>query len=123
MSLRGKKLVEEFYRLFSNQPNAAMRLLHPEVGLDWHSSTGYRKLTKNNIDELLKEMTVNYEALRLEIKETIKEDHKVVIYFTHHVKTIENPEEELPLAHFMAIWHLKDNLLYKGTEISQLPNE
>jgi len=38
------------------------------------------------------------------------------------VKTIENPEEELPFGDFMVIWELKENLLYKGSQISQLPH-
>ncbi|WBL23691.1 nuclear transport factor 2 family protein [Zunongwangia sp. HRR-M8] len=123
MSLKGKKLVEQFYKLFSNDPEEALKLMHADMSLDWHSSTGYRQLNKTTMRELLTEMTTTYEALRLEIKETIKEDQKVVIYYTYHVRTIENPEEELPLAHFMTIWHLKDNLLYQGSQISQLPNE
>jgi len=122
MSLRGKKLVEEFYRLFSNEPKEATALLHPEVTLDWYNSTGYRKLNKTNLTDLIKEMNVSYESLRLETYKTIKEDQNVVIYFSYYVKTIENPEEELPFGHFMVIWELKENLLYKGSQISQLPH-
>ena len=67
-------------------------------------------------------MNVSYESLRLETYKTIKEDQNVVIYFSYYVKTIENPEEELPFGHFMVIWELKENLLYKGSQISQLPH-
>jgi hypothetical protein len=29
-------------------------------------------------------------------------------------KTIENPREEMLLAHFISIWQIKDNKLYKA---------
>lgn len=57
------------------------------------------------------------------MKKTVEEDHQIAIQFTYHVKTIENPDEEMPLAHFMAIWELKDNKLFKGVQISQLGEE
>ena len=87
MSLRGKKLVEEFYRLFSNEPKEATALLHPEVTLDWYSSTGYRKLNKTNLTDLIKEMNVSYESLRLETYKTIKEDQNVVLGVQKGIKS------------------------------------
>ena len=43
----------------------------------------------------------------------------VTIRFTYYVRTIENPDEELPMAHFIAIWEVKDGKMYKGHQISQ----
>jgi hypothetical protein len=36
------------------------------------------------------------------------------------VKTIENPREEMLLAHFFVIWEIKDDKLFRGYQISQL---
>jgi hypothetical protein len=42
------------------------------------------------------------------------------VRYSHFVKTIENPREEMLLAHFISIWQIKDNKLYKGYQMSQL---
>jgi hypothetical protein len=66
------------------------------------------------------EMASSYEFLRIEIKNVLQEGHQVVIDFTYHGNTIENPDEEIPIAHFMAIWELRNDKLYKGHQFSQL---
>jgi hypothetical protein len=45
----------------------------------------------------------------------------IAVRYSHYIKTIENPREEMLLAHFMVIWELKDDKLYRGYQISQLP--
>ena len=43
----------------------------------------------------------------------------------HHVyvQTIEQPNNEVLLAHFIALWEVKDNKLYRCYEFSQLADE
>ncbi len=43
----------------------------------------------------------------------------------HHVyaQTIEQPNDEVLLAHFIALWEVKDNKLYRCYELSQLADE
>jgi hypothetical protein len=50
----------------------------------------------------------------------VAEDNTVALRYAHYVKTIENPREEMLLAHFMVVWELKANKLYRGYQMSQL---
>jgi len=49
-----------------------------------------------------------------------EQDIHIWAYF---VRMIENPNEEVPVAHFMAIWEIKDNLMYRGYQMSQPAEE
>ena len=44
----------------------------------------------------------------------------VSLRYQHYIKTIENPREEMLLANFMVLWELKDNLLHRGYQMSQV---
>ena len=37
----------------------------------------------------------------------------------HYVRTIENPEAELGISHFIGIWKINDKIMYRGHHISQ----
>ncbi len=39
--------------------------------------------------------------------------------YKYYIKTPENPDEELGIAHFIAIWEVKDNKLYHGYQVNQ----
>ena len=120
MSLKGKEVVEKFYECFYTDPDVVKKYLHPEAELTWNSSTGLRLMNFEDISAFAAEMADSYDSLRTEIKDVIQEDGQVVINFTYHVNTIENPDEEIPMAHFMAIWTVRDDKLFKGHQISQL---
>ena len=65
------------------------------------------------------EMGKSFISLRCSISHLISEDDKVSARLTYYIKTVENPDEEVGIIHFMAIWELKDGLLYRGYQISQ----
>ncbi|MDT0685646.1 nuclear transport factor 2 family protein [Autumnicola psychrophila] len=119
MSIRRKEIIEKFYECFYKDSDVE-KYLHPDAELTWNSSTGLRLLNFEDISAFAAEMARSYESLRLEVRDILMEKDQVVINFTYHVNTIENPEEEIPMAHFMAIWEIRDNKLYKGHQISQL---
>ncbi|PRX50626.1 nuclear transport factor 2-like protein [Salegentibacter salegens] len=124
MGLKSKEIVESFYTsLFNDEKGTLDNYLHPNVNLTWYGTTGLKKLNFDEILAIRNDMSKNYESLKAEVEKTVEEDHQIAIQFTYHVKTIENPDEEMPLAHFMAIWELKDNKLFKGVQISQLGEE
>ncbi|PKD16113.1 hypothetical protein APR41_09980 [Salegentibacter salinarum] len=124
MGLKSKEIVEKFYTsLFNDEKGTLDNFLHPNVDLTWYGTTGLKKLDFDEILAIRNDMAKNYESLKAEIEKTVEEDHQIAIQFTYHVKTIENPDEEMPLAHFMAIWELKDEKLFKGVQISQLGEE
>lgn len=121
MTLKNKEIVENLYTsLFNGEEDLLNNFVHSDTNLTWYGTTGVKKLNFEGIQALRKDLTKNFSTFRAEIEKTVEEDNKVAIEFTYYVETIENPDEEIPLAHFIAIWELKDNKLYKGVQISQL---
>ena len=120
MASRRKKVVENFYKsdVYKN-PDLLSEYLHPEAILFWNSSEGFHKLTYDGIFKMLQEISKSFYSLRTEISHLIRKKDMVTIRFTYYVKTIENPREELPMAHFMAIWQIKDEKMYRGHQMSQ----
>ena len=119
-----KKLVESFYNSnFYKNPEEIKDYLHPEAELFWNSSAGFSKMDFGDILNLTKEMSRSFDTLRAEISHLLKDKDQVTIRFTYHVRTVENPDEEIPLAHFIAIWTIQDGKMHKGYQISQPADE
>ena len=116
-----KAIVQEFYQsdvlLDADKVNA---LLHPEVVLEWHSTKGFLKLNKAEIVELSNELSKAYIRSKSRISHIVSEGNTVAVRYAHFVKTIENPREEMMLAHFMVVWEVKDDKLYRGYQMSHL---
>ena len=93
--------------------------LHPEIELCWNSSFGFHKKDFNDIKTMFSEMASSFETLRCEISHLIAEENTVTIRYTYFVTTIEMPDKEEAIAHFITIWELKENKLYRGYQISQ----
>lgn len=120
MSIRRKKLVREFYTSnFFKDSDDVKSFLHPEAELFWNSSAGFNKMNYQDIVRMSSEMVKSFNSLRAEVSHLLRDKDEVTIRFTYHVKTVENPDEEIPMAHFIAIWKIKDDKLYKGFQISQ----
>lgn len=124
MGLKTKEIIRKFYESnFYKDEEILKSYLHPEVELSWYGTTGLRKLNLEEIAEISKQLAESYESLRAKIDKIVAQKENAAIHFTYYVRTIENPDEEMPLAHFIAIWELKDDKLYKGVQISQLGEE
>jgi len=124
MGSKTKEVVEQFYKSnFYKDEDVLRSFLHPEVELSWYGTTGLKKLDLSGIAEITEQLAESFELLRAEIEKIVVEGENAAIHFTYHVTTIENPEEEMPLAHFVAMWELKDGKLFKGVQISQLGEE
>ncbi len=124
MGLRTKEIVRKFYESnFYKDEDVLRSYLHPEVELSWYGTTGLRKLDLNGIAEISEKLAESFESLRAKVSKVVAKNGNAAIHFTYYVRTIENPEEEMPLAHFIAIWEIKDGKLYKGVQISQLGEE
>ena len=119
--MSAKAIVQEFYKsdvlLEADKVNA---LLHPEVVLEWHSSKGFLKLHKDEIVELSTELSKAYIRSKSRISHIVANGNTVAVRYSHYVKTIENPREEMLLAHFMVVWEVKGDKLYRGYQMSQL---
>ncbi|PTX42947.1 ketosteroid isomerase-like protein [Christiangramia gaetbulicola] len=124
MGLRTKEIVKNFYESnFYKNEDVLKSYLHPDVELSWYGTTGVKKLNLEGIAQISKQLAESYESLRAEVEKVVAKSGNAAIHFTYHVRTIENPEEEMPLAHFIAIWEMKDGKLFKGVQISQLGEE
>jgi len=65
------------------------------------------------------EIRRTYHDLRVEVSHILEDDNYVTIRYKYYVNTIENPEEELGISHFIAIWEIKDGKFYRGYQVSQ----
>lgn len=118
--MRAKDIVLEFYKsdvLLDVQ--AVDTLIHEDILLDWNSSKGFVQMNKQDILNLSKDLCKAYIRSKIKISHIIEEQNTVAVRYSHFVKTIENPREEMLLANFFAIWEIKDNKLFRGYQMSQ----
>ena len=116
-----KKLLQDFYKSDALIDSAVMdTYLHPDVVVDWNSSKGFIQMKRADILALTAELGRAYIRSKARISHMIKEGDTIAVRYSHYVKTIENPREEMLLAHFFVIWEIKDDKLYRGYQISQL---
>jgi hypothetical protein len=119
--MSAKEIVQEFYASEALLgAEIISKLLHADVVLEWHSSKGFLKLKYQEIIDLTAELGKAYVSSKVRITHILEEGNKVSVRYSHYVKTIENPREEMLLAHFMVVWELKNNKLYRGYQMSQL---
>lgn len=116
-----KKMIQDFYKsdAFINS-EVLDTFLHPEVVLEWNSSKGFIKMNRQELLNMADELSRAYVRSKVRISHLIKEDDTIAVRYSHYVKTIENPREEMLLAHFFVIWEIKDDKLFRGYQISQL---
>ncbi|WP_281986202.1 nuclear transport factor 2 family protein [Aquimarina aggregata] len=120
MGKTGKDIVKSFYEAdLIHDAEAFSKYLHPDIELYWNSSFGFSKKNFEDIKKMFTDMAVSFETFRCEISHLIAEENQVSIRYTYFAKTIENPDKEDAIAHFIAIWELKEDKLYKGYQISQ----
>ena len=120
MSTNTKNIVKKFYQTdFVTDPQAGMSLLHDDIVLIWNSTEGLTIMHQKEIIETFEEVSRTYEELRIEVSHVLEDDNFVTIRYKYYIKTIENPDEELGITHFIAIWEIKDGKLFRGHQISQ----
>lgn len=114
-----KELVKSFFTSeFYKDENDFKKYIHPEVEVKWNGSTGFLKLNYQSFRDLVIEMGKSFMSMEAEISHIIEEGNQVSIRFSYHVEMVEE-EEMVPLADFICIWEIKENLLYKGFFVSQ----
>jgi len=120
MSNTAKEVVRDFYRSdLLNDSTVLNRFFHPDLVLIWNSSDGLSIMHYDEIVEFFIEIKRTYNDIRTEVSHLLAEDNHVTIRYKYYVRTIENPDEELGIAHFIAIWEIKDGKLYRGYQVSQ----
>lgn len=119
--MTAKEFVQLFYKSDALIDGAVMdEFLHPEASVDWNSSKGLIVMNRQDLIQLATELGRAYMRSKVRISHIIEEGDLISVRYTHHIKTIENPREEILLANFMAIWELKDGKLFRGWQMSQL---
>lgn len=124
MKTSGKSIVSGFYTSdFFNEIDNVKKYLHPEMELFWNARTGYSHMNRDEVFAMASEASKSFESVRCEITHLLEDGDNVTIRYTYFVRMIEDPNEEVPVAHFMAIWKIKDGLMYRGYQMSQPAEE
>ena len=119
--MSAKKIVQDFYKSDALiNSDIIDTFLHPDIIVDWNSSKGFIQMKRKEILALSAELGKAYVRSKVKISHMVVDVDKVAVRYSHYIKTIENPREEMLLAHFMVIWELKDDKLFRGYQMSQL---
>lgn len=120
MSKNAKEIVRDFYNSdILKDDKVIKKYFHPESILIWNSMDGLSILTFEDIENFFAEVRRTYFDLRLEVSHLLQDDNHVTARYKYYVRTIENPDEEMGIAHFIAIWEIKDQKIYRGYQVSQ----
>ena len=119
--MSAKEIVKKFYKSDALIDSEVLKdFIHPDIIVEWNSSKGFVELNYDALLNLSGELSKAYVRSKVRISHIIAEQDIVSVRYSHFVKTIENPREEMLLAHFIVIWEIKDNKLYRGYQMSQL---
>lgn len=119
--MKPKDIVLEFYKSDVLLDKKAVReLLHPEATIDWNSSKGFIQMNFEDILSLTDELAKAYMRSKIRISHILQEKDLVSLRYSHFVKTIENPREDMLLGNFFVIWEVKDGKLFKGFQMSHI---
>lgn len=120
MSKSAKEVVKGFYKLDLLKDDSEFKdYFHPEMELIWNSADGMSIMHFEDLSNFFEEIRRTYHDMRVEISHILSDDDHVTIRYKYYVKTIENSDEELGIAHFISIWQVKDGKLFKGYQVSQ----
>ncbi len=122
--MSAKTIVKSFYESdLANDASLIPEFFHKDCELHWNSSQGFSILNYEDIKTFFDGIIASYLSLRFKMSHVLEDGNFVSTRHTLFAKTIEDPENEQALAHFMSIWEVKDEKLYRCYEISQLTNE
>lgn len=122
--MSAKEIVKSFYDSnLANGLDLIPEYIHPDCQLHWNSSSGYNVMDYDGLVRFFKGIKTSYHSLRTQISHLLEDENFVTIRYTMFASTIEDPDNEQPLANFISIWELKDNKLYKRYEISQMADD
>ncbi|PVW13814.1 nuclear transport factor 2 family protein [Marixanthomonas spongiae] len=120
MSTSAKEIVRRFYLSDVLNENSVLdKFFHPDLELLWNSTNGLTIMNHSDLVDYFTEMRRTYDDLRVEVSHLLEDGDYVTVRYKYYIKTIENPDEELGIAHFMAIWEVKDGKIFRGHQISQ----
>jgi len=120
MNKTAKEIVRDFYRSDILKDESILEeFFHKDLVLIWNSTNGLSILNYDDLNAFFAEIKRTYHDLRIEVSHLLADDNHVTIRYKYYIKTMENPDEELGIAHFIAIWEVKDGKIYRGHQVSQ----
>ncbi len=120
MSKNAKEVVRSFYQSDILKDDTVLeKFMHKDLVLIWNSADGLSIMHYEDLVEFFAEVRRSYHDLRIEVSHLLQDDNHITIRYKYYIRTIENPDEELGIAHFIAIWEIKDDQLYRGYQVSQ----
>lgn len=120
MTRKPKEVVRDFYRSDILKDESVLeRYFHPDLVLIWNSANGLTIMNYEDIIKFFEEIKRSYNDLRVEISHLLADGPHVTIRYKYYVRTMENPDEELGIAHFIAIFEVKDDKIFRGHQVSQ----
>ncbi|HBR55432.1 MAG TPA: hypothetical protein DEA82_15085 [Flavobacteriaceae bacterium] len=120
MSNNAKKIVRAFYLSDLLKDETVLKtFFHKDVELIWNSTDGLSILKYDDLNTFFSEVRRTYHDLRAEVSHMLEDEGHVTIRYKYYIRTMENPDEELGIAHFICIWEVKDGKLYRGWQVSQ----
>ncbi|GER60516.1 nuclear transport factor 2 family protein [Patiriisocius marinus] len=118
--MSAKQIVKDFYNSdFLRDKTVLDKFFHPDVEFIWNSTDGLTIMHFDDLKATFAEISRTYNDLRIEVSHVLEDEGVVTTRYKYYVRTVENPEEELGIAHFISIWHLKDGKLHRGYQVSQ----
>ncbi|WP_400078866.1 nuclear transport factor 2 family protein [Winogradskyella sp. R77965] len=122
--MSAKDIVKAFYSSdLANDANVVSKFFSKESELHWMSSQGFMLLKYDDIVIFFEGTRKSYNNLRFEFTHFIEAGDSIITRHTIFANTIENPDDEVMLAHFSTIWEVKDGKLHRGYEISHQADE
>lgn len=122
--MSAKELVKRFYESdLANDSKLIPQFFHKDCEMHWNSSRGFSILKYDDIIDFFEGIRGSFHLLRFQISHLLEDGNYVTSRHTLYGKTIEDPENEVPMAHYATIWEVKEGKLYRGYEISQLTDE
>tara|TARA_R110000751_G_C13723923_1_gene475772 strand:+ start:586 stop:990 length:405 start_codon:yes stop_codon:yes gene_type:complete len=118
--MSAKQIAKAFYDLDLAKDENSIDYFHKDCELNWHSSKGYSKLDFQGLKNRLEGIKESFHSFKYRLSHLLEDDNIVTARYTIYVTSIERPEKEDALAHFISIWEVKDDKLFKGYEVSQL---
>ncbi|ARV08495.1 hypothetical protein BTO05_02110 [Winogradskyella sp. PC-19] len=119
-----KSLLESFYNSdVANNETLVTDFFHKDCELHWNSSNGFSLLKYDDVVAFFEGVRSSYDSLRFSHTHLLESDKYVTSRHHVYAQTIEQPNDEILLAHFIALWEVKDDKLYRCYELSQLADE
>ncbi|QIE58353.1 nuclear transport factor 2 family protein [Rasiella rasia] len=120
MSDNAKSVVRNFYKSDILKDDTVLeQYFHKDIELIWNSTDGLTIMHYADLDAFFAEVRRTYHDLRAEVSHFLEDEGHVTIRYKYYIRTVENPDEELGIAHFICIWEVKDGKLYRGYQVSQ----